>query len=197
MRSGTVADWGSGDSVAEEGSCVWEDLVGCVETSLSEPSKAADAVIKAVLKGAFHWLIDAAGAVLFAFSLSKEQPSHTHRNTRQHTRCTKRSTGNSALCFGFFSSLTSFISVSLFLIFNYFKNIIILLSGVLLLIQRMSILDIICYFSLIILPAIFFITVTELTVALLSPVKFAICNLLILNFKQIWGRNRYFFFLNV
>ncbi len=62
-----------------------EDLVGCVETSLSEPSKAADTVIKAVLKGAFHWLIEAAGAALFALSLSKEQPwTHTHTPTHTH-----------------------------------------------------------------------------------------------------------------
>lgn len=80
MKSGTSADWGSGESVAKEGSCVWEDLVGCVETGLSEPSKAADTVIKAVLKGAFHWLIGAAGAALFALSLSKEQPC-THTKT--------------------------------------------------------------------------------------------------------------------
>lgn len=85
MKSGNVADWGSGDSVAEEGSYVWEDLVGCVETSLSEPSKAADTVIRAVLKGAFHWLIEAAGAALFALSLSKEQPSHPQKHVKTHT----------------------------------------------------------------------------------------------------------------
>lgn len=54
------------------------DSVGCVETSLSEPSKAGDTVIKAVLKGAFHWLIEAAGAVVFALSLSKEPHTQTH-----------------------------------------------------------------------------------------------------------------------
>lgn len=84
-------------------------MVGCVETSLSEPSKAADTVIKAVLKGAFHRLIEAAGAALFALSLSKEQPcthtptrphTHTHALTHKHTlrhiHTTEGSTGKSA-----------------------------------------------------------------------------------------------------
>lgn len=69
-----------------------EDLVGCVETGSSELSGAAVTVIKALLKGAFHCLIEAAGAALFALSLSKEQPrshmhAHTHvrRQVRTHT----------------------------------------------------------------------------------------------------------------
>lgn len=56
-----------------------------METSLSEPSRAAETVIKAVLKGAFHWLIEAAGAALFALSLSKEQP-HTDTLTDVYTQ---------------------------------------------------------------------------------------------------------------
>lgn len=55
-------------TLAEEGSGVRADSIGCMETSQSEPSKAADAVIKAVLKGAFHrWREDTVVA------LSKEQ----------------------------------------------------------------------------------------------------------------------------
>lgn len=61
MRSRTGADWGSDDSVVEEDSDVRADSIGCMETSQSEPSKAADAVIKAVLKGAFHWWREGAG----------------------------------------------------------------------------------------------------------------------------------------
>lgn len=63
MSSRTGADWGSDDSVAEEGSDVRADSIGCVETSQSEPSKAADAVIKAVLKAAFHWQREDAAAL--------------------------------------------------------------------------------------------------------------------------------------
>lgn len=55
MSSCTGADWASESSVEEEGSDVGADSIGCMETSQSEHSKAADAVIKAVLKGAFHW----------------------------------------------------------------------------------------------------------------------------------------------
>lgn len=68
MSGGTGADWGSDDSVAEESSVTREDVVGCMETRLSEPSKAADTVIKAVLKGAFHRLTEAAGVAPFALS---------------------------------------------------------------------------------------------------------------------------------
>lgn len=42
-------------------------------------------VIKAVLKGAFHWLIEAAGAALFALLLSKEKP-HTNTLTDVYTQ---------------------------------------------------------------------------------------------------------------
>lgn len=57
-----------------------------METSRPEPSGAAQAVIKAVLRGAFHPAIEAAGAALFA--LSKEQP---HANTPTDV-CTQEET---------------------------------------------------------------------------------------------------------
>lgn len=51
MNGSTGADWGSGDSV-KGSSDVREDVVGCTGPVLPEPSRAADGVIKAVLKGA-------------------------------------------------------------------------------------------------------------------------------------------------
>lgn len=54
----------SGDSATEQGSETRADSTGCVQTGQSEPSKAADAVINAALKGAFHWRREDAAAAL-------------------------------------------------------------------------------------------------------------------------------------
>ncbi len=100
--------------MAEEGSYVGEDLVGCVETSLSEPSKAADTVIKAVLKGAFHRLIEAAGAAPFALSLSKEQPrTHTHAHTHTYAQSYKQTPDIYAQLKAAYGDLCVYISANL------------------------------------------------------------------------------------
>lgn len=81
MSSRTGADWGSDDSVAEEDSDVRADSIGCMETSQSEPSKAADAVIKAVLKGAFHCCREDAGVALLWLASTKQKQSVLVCNT--------------------------------------------------------------------------------------------------------------------